>query len=399
MQLTFWQKARYWVLLIFVFLIIFSVHPTIVSMSRNAGLGSGTILSRYIIVLFGVVFVMCFHFRSIMRAKLMRVSLVIYLLILFYYLITWALFGEKSMLLEIRSVAICLIAVMIGWQLDLDEKRFNVLLLFFAAVTIYIGLQQVFTNIGGFIIRDHYESDNKNSLGAMLSTSAIVLLFLGLNQQQRGAKKILYFGLAILALVILLTIRARTATLATFIMLLYILYERFKGKNFIIYLIVGLMLSAALFVVMPSSVKDYVLNSFVQNYEEGDITTGRTERNAVALNFLSRHLLFGNLDQGIYVEQIHNYPLNRTFEFGVVFVFPILLMYLYLLINTIVMTIKSNNRNTHNIGYYLLLIPFIISMAEPTFPYGPGTATLFNFILFGLSLRYSYNARCCLSRA
>lgn len=116
MQLTFWQKARYWVLLIFVFLIIFSVHPTIVSMSRNAGLGSGTILSRYIIVLFGVVFVMCFHFRSIMRAKLMRVSLVIYLLILFYYLITWALFGEKSMLLEIRSVAICLIAVMIGWQ-------------------------------------------------------------------------------------------------------------------------------------------------------------------------------------------------------------------------------------------------------------------------------------------
>ena len=250
MQLTFWQKARYWVLLLLVFLFIISVHPTIVSMSRNAGLGSGTILSRYIIVLFGAVFVMCFHFQSIMRAKLMRVSLVIYSLILFYYLITWALFGERSMMSDVRAVAICLVAVMIGWQLDLDEKKINVLLMFFAGLTIYVGLQQVFTNNGGFIIRDHYETDNKNSLGAMLSTSAIVLLFLGLNHQQRGAKKILFFGLAILALVILLTIRARAATLATFIMFLYILYERFKGKNFIIYLIIGLMLSAALFVVI-----------------------------------------------------------------------------------------------------------------------------------------------------
>lgn len=227
----------------------------------------------------------------------------------------------------------------------------------------------------------------------MLSSSAIVFLFLGLNLQQRGTKKILCFALAILTLVVLLTIRARTATLTTVIMLLYILYERFKGKDFFIYLIVGLVLVAALFVFMPSSIKEFVYNSFTQHYEEGDITTGRLERNAVALRFLSNHIFFGNLDQNIRVAQIHNYPLNRTFEFGIIFVFPILLLYLYLLINAIVKTIKSNNRYTQNIGYYLLLIPFIISMAEPTFPFGPGTATVFNFITFGLALRYSYNAR------
>ena len=34
MQLTFWHKARYWVLLLLVFLITISSHPTIVDISR-----------------------------------------------------------------------------------------------------------------------------------------------------------------------------------------------------------------------------------------------------------------------------------------------------------------------------------------------------------------------------
>lgn len=397
MQLTFWHKARYWVLLLLVFLITISSHPTIAAMSRDAGMESGTILSRYIILVFGGLFVMCFNFQSMMRTKMVRVGWVMFFFVFLYYLITRAAFGEQSMMSDVRSMAICLIAIMIGWQLNLDEKRLHIMLMAFAVLTLFVGLMQVFVNIGGFIILDQYETDNKNSLGVMLSTSAIVFLFLGLNHQQRGIRKTLCFGLAILTLAVLLTIRARAATLTTGIMLLYILYERFKGKDFFIYLIVGLVLMVALFVFLPSSIKEFVYNSFYQHYEEGDITTGRAERNAAALRFLSRHIFFGNLDQNIRVGQVHNYLLNRTFEFGIVFVFPILLLYLYLLIHTIVKTIKSNNRNTQNIGYYLLLIPFIISMAEPTLPFGPGTATVFNFITFGLALHYSYNARCSLS--
>ncbi len=391
MQLTFWHKARYWVLLLLVFLITISSHPTIAAMSREAGMESGTILSRYIILVFGGLFIMCFNFQSMMRSKLVRVGLVMLFFVFLYYLITMAAFGERSMLSDVRNMAICMVAIMIGWQLDLDEKRFHIMLMAFAGLMLFVGLMQVFMNIGGFVILDQYEADNKNSLGVMLSTSAVIFLFLGLNHEQRGTRKTLCFGLALLTLAVLLTVRARTATLTTGIILLYILYERFKGKDFFIYLIVGVVLLAVLFVFMPSSIKEFVYNSFTQHYEEGDITTGRLERNAVALRFLSNHIFFGNLDQNIRVAQIHNYPLNRTFEFGVVFVFPILLLYLYLLFHTIVKTIRSDNRNTQNIGYYLLLIPFIISMAEPTLPFGPGTTTVFNFIVFGLALRYSYD--------
>ena len=167
----------------------------------------------------------------------------------------------------------------------------------------------------------------------------------------------------------MLTVRARAATLTIGLMLLYILYERFKGKDFFAYLIMGLFLAVVVYVFIPNSVKEYVYNSFTQNYEDKDVTAGRAGRNAAALD----------------------YPLNRTFEFGIVFVIPILLLYLYLLFQAIIKTIRTNSRNNYNLGYYLLLIPFIISMAEPTFPFGPGTATVFNFLVFGASLRNSDN--------
>lgn len=386
-----WSKGRYWVLLLLIVLITLSSHPTIVEMSRNAGMEKGTILSRYIILVFGGLFLMCLNVKSMLKPKMVRVCWVIFVFIVVFYVMTVAFFGVKKMMQDVRSIAICLIAIMIGWQMNLGKKAFHGMLLVFAGMTLFVGLMQVFTNIGGFVILDQYMTDNKNSLGLMLATADVVFFVLGLNRQQKGFVKILCFGLALLTLIVLLTIRARTATLTFGIMLLYILYERFKGKDFFAYLIVGLFLVVVVYVFLPESVKDFVYNSFTQNYEDKDITAGRTGRSEAALSFLSTHLFLGNLNEQTSVGQIHNYPLNRTFEFGIVFVIPILLMYLYLLFQTIFKTIKTNSRNNYNVGYYLLLIPFIISMAEPTFPFGPGTATVFNFLVFGASLRNSDN--------
>lgn len=390
MQLTFWQKTRYGVLLLLLFLITLSSHPTIVAMSRAAGMESGTILSRYIILVFAGLFVMCLNVRSMLKPKMIRGCWLIMLLIVLYYMITFALFGRRIMLNDVRSILICLVAIMIGWQMNLDKKRFHLALLIFALLTLFVGLMQVLTNVGGFVILDQYHADNKNSLGVMLATSVIVLLFMALNNRSTRFFQIVLFALAVFTLVILLTIRARAATLTSGIMLLYIFYERYKGKNFVIYLTLGIFVLVMTFIFMPNSIKQFVYDSFFQNYEGGDITAGRASRNRAALDYLSQNIWLGNIRREIDIPQIHNYPLNRTFEFGLVFAFPILLMYLFILVNTIVKTIKSDNHNNYNIGYYLLLIPFIISMAEPTFPFGPGTATVFNFLMFGVALRNTY---------
>ena len=391
MQLTFWHKARYWVLLLLVFLITISSHPTIVDISRAAGMESGTILSRYIILVFAVLFLMCLNVKSMLKPKMIRACWFMWVCIVVYYLITFAAFGNRSMMGDVRSIAICLVAIMIGWQLDLDEKKLRILLIAFSGLILFAGLMQVFTNIGGFVIRDQYETDNKNSLGVMLATGGFAFLVLGMNSKSKRIVRLLMFALAIFSLVVLLTIRARAATLTGGMMFLYVLYERYKGKNFFIYLLLGIFVMVIVYLVLPPSVKDFVYNSFFQNYEEGDITTGRGERNAAALEFLSYHMFLGNLNQNVQMAWIHNYPLNRTFEFGLVFVFPILLLYLFVLGKAIVKTIQSDNHNNFNIGYYLLLIPFIISMVEPTFPFGPGTATVFNFLLFGVAIRNTYN--------
>jgi len=150
------------------------------------------------------------------------------------------------------------------------------------------------------------------------------------------------------------------------------------------------------YLVIPESAKQYVVNSFVQN-QEADITSSRMSRNRAGLSFISDHPLFGNLNVDAEMDWIHNYPLLKLFQYGFVFAFPIMMLYLYLLFYSVVKTSICNNRNNYNIGYFALLVPFVVSMAEPTLPFGPGTATLFNFILFGMATRNTYNEKYCLT--
>ena len=296
------------------------------------------------------------------------------------------------MMSDLRYIGACLAAVMIGWRISLDDKKFRNVLLAFSLLTLFVGLMQILTNLGGFVILDQYLTDNKNALGVMLSTSAVIFLFLWSRKTNTRLSNIIWLGLLLTTFVVLLTIRARTSTLTTILVLLYYYYLRISHKHIIIYIIFSLFFILTLFLFSPDFIKDYIYNSFFQSYEGGDVTTGRIERNIIALDFLSDHLFLGNLDQNIVVEQIHNYPLNRLFEFGIFFFIPIIAVYLYLLYYAVKGSLISSDINFRDIGYFLLLVPFIVSMAEPTFPFGPGTATLFNFILFGMALQHSIHA-------
>lgn len=392
MQLTFWEKLRYLLLLLLVALITISSHPTIVETSRNAGLESGTILSRYIILVFLSLFLICLNVNSMMKVKVVRKVLGSLVFIALAYLLTFSLFGERSMVSDIRAILICLMAIMIGCQLNIDDRKYRFLLFAFSLLMLFVGLMQVFVNIGGFVILDQYHADNKNRLGVMLVTAGVILFYMGLNYSKNKLVKAILYVLAILIFIVLLTVRARTATLTAFIMALYILYERYKGKDFFAYFIIGLIVIALFYLFSPQSVKDYVYNSFFQNYEERDVTSGRTERNRAALTFLSKHIFIGNLNQNVSIGWVHNYLLNKLFEYGLVFSLPFVSLYLYLLIYVIKKTLRSKKNDIRSIGYYLLLVPFIISMAEPTLPFGPGNATVFNFLVFGMAIGPSERA-------
>lgn len=389
-----WKYGRFGVLLLLVFLVTISSHPIVMDISSSVGIESGTFLSRYIILIFGVLFVLTFKyfdFKSYFRSRTIVVSWVTLIFIFLYSLITISFYGSTNMMEDGRAIMMSVAAIMIGWGLNLDRKRLYIILLAFAGLTLYVGLMQVMMNIGGFEIHDQYESDNKNALGAMLATSAIIFLFIGLDWKKTGWVRLLFFAGVLATIVVMLTIRSRTAILSLVIVVLFMFYERYKKKHFWAYLFCGIVLIIMLYYFMPQFIKDYVYNSFYQHYEVDDVTSDRLNRNMAGLRFLSQHFWVGNLNAYAELAWIHNYPLEKMYKYGFVFSLPILFIYLFLIVISIVKTGRSDNHDINSIGFYLLILLNIISMAEPTFPFGPGTATIFSFIIFGLSLRKSLN--------
>lgn len=389
-----WKYGRFGVLLLLVFLVTISSHPIVMDISSSVGIESGTFLSRYIILIFGVLFVLTFKyfdFKSYFRSRTIVVLWVTLIFIFLYSLITISFYGSTNMMEDGRAIMMSVAAIMIGWGLNLDRKRLYIILLAFAGLTLYVGLMQVMMNIGGFEIHDQYESDNKNALGAMLATSAIIFLFIGLDWKKTGWVRLLFFAGVLATIVVMLTIRSRTAILSLVIVVLFMFYERYKKKHFWAYLFCGIVLIIMLYYFMPQFIKDYVYNSFYQHYEVDDVTSDRLNRNMAGLRFLSQHFWVGNLNAYAELAWIHNYPLEKMYKYGFVFSLPILFIYLFLIVISIVKTGRSDNHDINSIGFYLLILLNIISMAEPTFPFGPGTATIFSFIIFGLSLRKSLN--------
>lgn len=388
MQVSFWQKVRYGLLLLLVVLIALSSHPSVTSVSIAMGIVNGTFLSPYILVVFAALFVL--SIRSVYVFRLQKRLWLLFVFILLSYVCVYLIFRTSAMVADIRSIGICLCAIAIGCQLDFRESGYRFMLFVFAGLMTTIGLILVMTGIGGFEILDQSTvNTSKNSFGVALATAILCYLSIVMDKNSKQLFKIVSLFLLVLSFVVLLTIRARAASLAAVFIVVYYVFVTFKNnykKSFVFRLLGIIIVVGLLILVLPDSVGQYVYDSFFQNHED-DITSGRTERNLAAIQFLSHNILVGNVEGFSQISWIHNFPLLILYDFGLFFSFPILLLYIYLLVYIIKNSLKEKV-TIWSFGVFALLIPFIISMAEPTFPFGPGTATVFSFIVFGVSLRH-----------
>ncbi len=383
------QRIVFLLVCLLALLVAFSSHPFIVDISRDAGMEKGSLLSRYIVWVFILLFALCFSWSDLIKSKTIRIYSLFLIWIFIFSLITIAFFSDGKLFGEIRSLVICLIALAVGWRLDLDDSKIRILLLVFSISTLYIGFAQVFTNVGGFVIEDQILTDNKNALGLMLATSIAIFTFIAVERHSNLIWSV-FFWIAIVALfALILTIRARTATLVALFSVLLILYRRINKSYFILIVVSIPVLVIMGMLLLPTSITDFVTDSFYSGYEGGDITSGRLGRNRSALNYLSFHPILGNLQhESSDFGWVHNYPLLHLFNNGLVFAFPLLGLYAYLFVFILRRVLHSKINNVREVGFFAALIPFIVSLAEPTFPFGPGTATVFNFILFGVAMKY-----------
>lgn len=388
-----YSNFKYLILIVFSFLLVFSFHPSIMKLDEYTG-NIINPFSKYINIVFCILFIINTNkIKLLIKCPLIRDYMLIMSMVLIYAALTAVFIGNKFIWWEVRSLTMCLVAIIIGFNLNISDKQMSNLLTIYAVSGLIVGISIVMTNIGGFKIIENNVVTYKNAIGVVLSTASIISFYMSFERDKYvKLYRIFLLIISIILVMSILTIRARAAALLTLVSFVIILYLKNKGKNKEAFLIT-IVAIVLLVIVMPQNVENFIMDSFFKGFEEKDITSDRGRRNQQALLFLKDNLLVGNINRVFHVDQIHNYPLRILFNGGIIFSFPILLLYVYLLIKIISCTIKENMRELKNIGFIAIIIPFGISMLEPTLPFGPGATTVFSFMLLGIALKNKYEKK------
>lgn len=294
---------------------------------------------------------------------------------------------------DFLSITFTLAAVIIGCSLEMTEKQMLGLTISYGICLAFAGISQVYFSFGGFVIQQQYAEFAKNSFGPMIGVFVISSIFI--YSSSKKLSKAILLALIFINLLVMVTIRARAATLATVLFLLtyflFVLYNDRHRISKLLFRLVSLFLVITIFVLLftdfVSIAMDYVYNSIFMHKEYGvDITSGRTERNIIAWETFVHSPLFGLLGTTEEIPWVHNYPLLKLSEYGIVGGLIILFFYVYLLVFLIKAVFRGGILKQHDVGFWSVGFLFIISMAEPTFPYLPGTAIIFAYILLGYSI-------------
>lgn len=294
-------------------------------------------------------------------------------------------FSTKIEVYPIRDIFIALIILTIGLQVKLTEKQFIRLNTIYIILYVLAALSIVFIYSSGFIIQEQYLPVPKNQLAPAFGVGLLISLYFGF--KAKALKKWLYYAFGLLMFSSLLVIRGRAAIVAVFIaMLIFILfYVRSRKYKVLIF--------SLIMIVLPFIGK-YIYESLFLNYDLSDInsiSTGRFQRNLFGLNYFIDNPFSGQLlNTEFNGLTIHNYILYNLVNYGLIFSSFLLLIY-FKYIFIIIKAIKENTFQYFEIGPLVILILFIVSLFEYTYPYAPGSAIFFPFFLMGQYLRNKMN--------
>lgn len=315
------------------------------------------------------------------------------------YVILIAVFGfllqsfnlSDSYISETKNCLIAFIFLFIGYNAKLNRNKVLILLLSYGAMVLYATFMQIMVNLGGFTLSAVYLQYGKNILGVMTSSSCIALAFYSFVDNRKWVK-LIAIAMAGLLLAFTITIRARAAFLSSFLILGYLFYRKMKSDNKMaerftkmVFIVFICLLILSFFSNTVSNVFNYIYESFTLN-QGNDLTSDRMNRNEIALDIIANNPFFGNLEIGAQYGWVHNYFLRQFSSYGFIAGFPLLALYLYL----VFFVLKNVFKSTfifESIGFMVFLIPIIISLEEPTFPYAPGTGTILSFTMLGYSMR------------
>ena len=369
---------RYLLYFVIIFVAI-SYYPPFYSVDA---IYSAIRLGLYIVVILLVV--LSFSFKNLFKNELLKVGCVVILLILLEFLIFYA-FGLRFEFSDIWQLIIILLCISIGYNLKyIKEAKANQLLQLYAVVGVCVGLISFNFYKDAISEFDVYAIEGKNQLGLIISSASAVSLYLG-SALQKSSKRWIFRFLFVLGLTILLLMGARSAFMGLGVFTAIFLYKTLTQKQRVW---CGIILIIALFCSF-----DFLLSTLVGNHDATDlnsISSGRIERNLLGIAYINEYFWEGELFHASNIPWIHNYLILRLVRYGAwSFLFLFFYFYLFACVMRNIMKVRRQVK-LENIGFFLLIVPYFISLLEPSAPFGPGSNVFMLYIILGITTRVQH---------
>lgn len=341
-------------------------------------------IARYVIMaMTAATFVLTFSLTRTMSARFVR------LLILTIFCFSLSLTIIPVQLSDIAQLMITLITVIIGMNLQWEEREWANISYYYTILMVGVTLCNCLYYTGNLIVPEYYMfNEGKNQVGAMVAIGATACFYFGIKfKEERTA----FWVVSFLALLSIVLIRARADCFALIICMLLITIKeadfKIKWNVKTILTIIGIVLIG---VILYTGFISDELHTFMHGGKSGsginDITTRRWNRNQQGMEILRHHHSVQDLRNPMKIPFIHNYPLLRLARYSL-FSLPLILFYIYFGISTLIEICKTRKSQVRQVGWIVCCIPLLISFAEPNFPYGPGLVQMLAFLLLGFSLR------------
>lgn len=283
-----------------------------------------------------------------------------------------------------RDVAIVLGIVVIGYNIRIDSNALERIIVLYILLGTLSALSYVL--VFGFGIHEQYLVDYKNQLAPLFSVLALLAVSHAISSSRF---KILMALCTLLLIAVIGILRARTALIAApFCIMLYIFLSQ-KISRKVKLLVIGLVIA---FIVSNMDLISEIFISGKQGTDLNSISSGRVSRISDGIEFLAKdnNLLTGSLwgdqyDKGI----VHMFLLNLWTEYGIILSFPIALFYFVFLWRVISHSFKRGNGfdDRDRIIPLMILLLFIISFNEYSYPFSPVSSVFLSYLLYGVNLR------------
>jgi len=342
-----------------------------------------------------ILFIKALFKISVRRFKLPK-PIYIWVTMTLISLLLYVLYPYDSMIIlsDIRQIFLPLAITFCSYVLfNITHEDFERVLIFLCIFTAICAIYAIISS-GGFTIMTLYrEGVVKNQTAPYFVQFSIIAFLIALKNKSR-ALTILMFFVALMLLAYPVVLRARTATLGALVIVLFAFIKKYRVH--IIYILPILCVIAISY--FGDEIKQLFESSIIGNANISDIdgiSSGRLSRNEESFSDWMDYFFFGSLSTFNHISSNitknaylipHFYLLWTLVKYGLIGSVPFFVIYFYNLVTAI--KISRTNYETNQYMLLCMLLAYIVSLAEYSAPFGPGSSFIITYILYGKSIKY-----------